>query len=67
MEAIGAATRVASEELNLADQIGTVEEGKQADLIVTSGNPLDDIGLLCNPDNIQLVMQAGNLVKGTAA
>ena len=67
MEAIDAATRVASETLHLENQIGTIEEGKLADLVVTAGNPLDDIGLLCNPENIHLVMQGGNLVKGSAA
>jgi imidazolonepropionase-like amidohydrolase len=67
MAAIEAATRVASEALGLDDQIGTIEEGKLADLVVTTGNPLDDIDLLCNPENIDLVMQGGNLVKGPAA
>ncbi|MGD9302450.1 MAG: amidohydrolase family protein [Desulfobacterales bacterium] len=49
------------------DQIGTIEEGKLSDLVVTSGNPLDDIDLLCNSENIDLVMLGGNLVKGPAA
>ena len=49
------------------DQIGTIEEGKLADWLLTPGNPLDDIDLLCNPENIDLVMQGGNLVKGPAA
>jgi imidazolonepropionase-like amidohydrolase len=67
LEAIESATRIAAEALCLENQIGTIEEGKLADLIVTGGNPLDDIGLLCNQENIHLVMQGGHLVKGSAA
>ena len=67
MEAIESATRIAAEALSLENQIGTIEEGKLADLIVTAGNPLDDIGLLCNQENIHLVVQGGNLVKGSEA
>ena len=67
MEAIESATRIAAETLSLENQIGTIEEGKLADLILVAGNPLDDIGLLCNQENIHLVMQGGNLVKGSAA
>jgi len=67
LEAIESATRIAAEALSLENQTGTIEEGKLADLIVTAGNPLDDIGLLCNQENIHLVMQGGNLVKGSEA
>jgi imidazolonepropionase-like amidohydrolase len=42
MDAIIAATRNGAEALGLADQLGTVEVGKLADVIVLSGNPLAD-------------------------
>jgi len=67
MEAIESATRIAAEALGLDNQIGTIAEGKLADLVLVAGNPLDDIDLLCNQENIHLVMQGGNLVKGSAA
>ena len=62
-EAIVAATKVSAACLGLEEELGTVEEGKLADLIVVNGNPLDNIGLLANPKNIPLVTQAGKKVK----
>jgi imidazolonepropionase-like amidohydrolase len=43
MEAIQAATIVPARVLGLDKEVGTVEPGKRADLIVLGGNPLEDI------------------------
>ena len=43
MEAIFTVTKVAAEALGVCDKVGTVEVGKQADLLILSGNPFDDI------------------------
>jgi len=40
-EAIRAITKSAAEIWGVADQIGTIEEGKWADLLVTDGDPLE--------------------------
>lgn len=48
MQAIIAATRNGAEALGLQDELGTIEEGKLADVIVVAGNPLTDIGALKN-------------------
>jgi imidazolonepropionase-like amidohydrolase len=45
-EVIIAATRTPAQLLGLADEIGTVEVGKQADLIVTRDDPLKDLRAL---------------------
>jgi imidazolonepropionase-like amidohydrolase len=66
MASIMAATKTNAALLGLADQIGTLESGKLADVIVVNGNPLEDITLLQHPDRIAIVMQAGHLVKGAA-
>ncbi|MCB0046572.1 MAG: amidohydrolase family protein [Caldilineaceae bacterium] len=42
-DAIRSATAVAAQISNLSDKIGTLEAGKQADVIVVDGNPLADI------------------------
>ncbi len=61
--ALLSATRTNAELFGLADEIGTVEAGKLADLIVVSGNPLDSIDVLQDPANIALVMRAGRVMK----
>lgn len=60
MQAILAGTRVAAEALGLADEIGTLEVGKQADLVAVAGNPLDDIQSL---RDIRLVMVGGEIIQ----
>ena len=40
-EALKAITKNAAEIWGVADQIGTIEEGKWADLLVTDGDPLE--------------------------
>jgi imidazolonepropionase-like amidohydrolase len=67
MQAIEAATRSAATLLGLEQEIGTVEAGKQADLLVVKGNPLDDIALLEVPARLEYVIQGGKIVKGPAA
>jgi len=63
MEAIVAGTATAAEVLGLGGQIGTLEPGKRADLVVAGGNPLEDIKLLVDGENITLVVQDGRIVK----
>lgn len=55
-EALGAATRNAAEFMRMADEFGTVEVGKSADLLLLTANPLADIG---NSDRIVGVMARG--------
>jgi imidazolonepropionase-like amidohydrolase len=60
--AIQAATIEAARLLGLADQIGTLEVGKQADLIAVSGDPLTEPELWRDPARIVFVMQDGRFV-----
>ncbi|CAB1082381.1 aryldialkylphosphatase [Olavius algarvensis Delta 1 endosymbiont] len=62
MAAIEAGTRVAARVLGLENDLGTVEEGKLADLIVVAGNPLENIDILLESESVRLVMQGGKLV-----
>ncbi len=59
MDAIVATTQVASECIHMADDVGTVEAGKFADLLVIDGNPLDDIAILQDQAKMPLVMVGG--------
>jgi len=56
MDAIIAATRNGAEALGLEDELGTIEEGKLADVIVIAGNPLADIGAL---KRVHVVIKGG--------
>jgi imidazolonepropionase-like amidohydrolase len=59
LQAITAATRTAARALGLEDRIGSIQCGKQADLLVVDGNPTADISVL---SRVRLVMQAGRSV-----
>ena len=63
-EALISATRTAAEALGLDEHIGTVAEGRLADLIVIDGDPLREPHLLADPDKIWLVLQLGAPVAG---
>lgn len=63
MEVLVATTRTAAECLGWQDQLGTIEQGKLADLIIARTDPLADIRSLENTDNIALVMQGGKIAK----
>jgi imidazolonepropionase-like amidohydrolase len=63
MEAIIAGTRRAAESLGWEDKIGSLEENKLADLVISKNNPLKDINSLGNPDNILMVIKDGQIVK----
>ena len=60
--AIQAATIEAAKLLSLAGEIGTLEAGKQADLIAVSGDPLAEPELWRDPARIVFVMQGGIVV-----
>ena len=56
MEAIEAATSVPARVMKVDKEVGTVEAGKRADLIVVNGNPLEKIA---NLRNVEKVVAAG--------
>jgi imidazolonepropionase-like amidohydrolase len=65
MEAIVAATQRGSEVLGISGEVGTVELGKLADLVVVDGNPLEDIRILQDSTKIKMVMKGGEILKST--
>ncbi len=64
MAVLQAATARAAEAVGLAHEIGTLEVGKRADLVVLDGNPLDDLGYL---RNVRCVLRDGRVVVDAGA
>jgi imidazolonepropionase-like amidohydrolase len=59
-EAIHAATVNAADLLGLAKEIGTLEPGKEADIIAVAGDPLTDVTVL---KRVGFVMADGRVTK----
>ena len=59
MQAIQTATGWAAECIGLGKEIGTVERGKQADLLAVAGDPLKSVSVLRDKEAIKLVMKGG--------
>jgi imidazolonepropionase-like amidohydrolase len=64
--ALTAATRDAARACGIDEQVGTIEAGKLADLVVVDGDPIAEPALLANRDRIWLVLQSGEPVAGAA-
>jgi imidazolonepropionase-like amidohydrolase len=63
-DALVAATAGGAEALGLGDRVGTVEEGKLADLILVDGDPVEEPAVLADRDRIWLVIRVGAPVAG---
>jgi imidazolonepropionase-like amidohydrolase len=60
MEAILSATQVSADCLGLLDEIGTLEVGKAADVLIINGNPAEDIKTL---HDVNTIVKGGELIK----
>jgi imidazolonepropionase-like amidohydrolase len=60
MQIIVAATKNGAHVCNLEEEIGTLEPGKMADILVVAGNPLEDIQALTQ---VQLVVHSGVVIR----
>jgi imidazolonepropionase-like amidohydrolase len=62
LEVIKIATRNGAQALGIERNVGTIEPGKQADMIILSDNPIDDIN---NTKKIEAVINNGQLMNKT--
>lgn len=58
-----AATHNAAQSCGKTNVLGTVALGKIADLLVVTGNPLDDLHRL---QNVRLVVKSGTIIREAA-
>ena len=63
MNAIIAATRTNAALMRIDKDVGTVEEGKRADLIVLDADPLADPAIFADPEHVRMVVLGGEVVK----
>ena len=61
MDAIVSATGNAARCLGWDSWLGTLEEGKFADLVVFDRNPLEDLRVLADKKSLQFVMKSGRV------
>jgi imidazolonepropionase-like amidohydrolase len=60
MDAVVSATSLAARALGLADRLGAVAPGLDADLVAVDGDPLADITAM---QRVRFVMKAGRVYK----
>ena len=61
LQAIQAGTRIAAEACGVLDRVGTLEAGKEADVLVVAADPLEN---LANLRQVTAVFKAGQRVVG---
>ena len=61
MDVIVAATKRGAEAMRMEEDLGTLEKGKWADMIVIDGDPIGDIKILQELENIKLVIKNGEI------
>ena len=62
IEVLIATTMTNAEIVGAQNDLGSIETGKLADLLLVDGNPLDDLLVLADRARIHMVMQGGTIV-----
>ncbi len=63
LAAVTAGTLQGARLLGLEARLGSVEPGKEGDLVVTRVDPLTDVGALADAASVRAVLQSGRVVK----
>lgn len=63
LDVIRWATLNGAELMGQGADLGTVEAGKLADLLIVDGNPLDNMALLSDPANLLAILKGGAFMK----
>lgn len=63
LDVLNWATRNGAELLGMKDDLGTIEAGKLADLLVVDGDPTADITIMQDRANLNVIMKGGQFVE----
>jgi imidazolonepropionase-like amidohydrolase len=63
LDVIRWATKFGGELMNRGHELGTITEGKLADILVVDGDPVKDIALLRSSENLLAIMKGGKFVR----
>ena len=66
-EVLVAATSLGGEAMGQAHELGQIKPGYLADLLLVHGNPIEDLGLLLDKNNLKVIMKDGRFHKGGVA
>ena len=61
MDAIMTITKNAAEALHIDKELGTLDEGKLADVVLVKGNPAENVEVLGKRENILMVLKEGQI------
>ncbi len=65
MQALVAATSMATACMGLGDVTGLLQAGRLADFLVVDGNPLDDVRILEDRNVLRMIVKDGQVIKDT--
>lgn len=67
MDAIVSATKLGGEIMGMGDELGQVKEGYLADLLLVNSDPLKDVAILQDKNNLLMIMKDGVMYKDPGA
>jgi len=65
-EAMVCATKYGGEIMEMGHELGQVKEGYIADLLLVNGDPLKDLAMMVDENNLLVIMKDGTLYKDTS-
>ncbi len=63
LDCLRSATTIAAETIGLGGRVGTLSQGAFGDVIGVPGDPLADLNVVAKPENVQLVIKGGEVMK----
>ena len=63
MEALVSITKWGGELMMHPGELGLITEGALADILIVDGDPLKDLAVLQDPDNLRAIMKDGSFHK----